>query len=192
MGILTGASALNEAVSNKRQHSVAVKKVKRLQIPSPEATLAVEPARRSSRLRGEAPAVQCYGTTENHRFAARLVSAAMQSSDADDCTHVDAHNLYRIKTMSESALQRRIYTIRRCDKLQSYVQLLKACGMEELAKHAQQRLTELFALSAVLTQEASKDLKPAEERTRGRSGTATPEARCGADDSCVKVEALTV
>ncbi len=44
------------------------------------------------------------------------------------------------------------------------MQLLKACGMEELAKHAQQRLTELFALSAVLTQEASEDLKPAEER----------------------------
>ncbi len=88
-GILTGASALNEAVSNKRQHSVAVKKVKRLQIPSPEATLAVEPARRSSRLRGEAPAVQCYGNTENHRHATRNVAKhvdfSCQPAPASDC-----------------------------------------------------------------------------------------------------------
>lgn len=44
-------------------------------------------------------------------------------------TQLDEHNLYRIRTMSEKALQRRIHTIQRCDKLQSFTQvLISECG----------------------------------------------------------------
>ncbi len=67
MGILTAASAFNEAVIHStRQGAVTNHKqgqMKATSQPAPDA----EPARRSSRLRGEAPAVQCYGNTENHR-----------------------------------------------------------------------------------------------------------------------------
>ena len=41
---------------------------------------------------------------------------------------LDEHNLFRIRTMSLNALQRRIYTIQRCDKLQSFIQVpVKKC-----------------------------------------------------------------
>ena len=39
------------------------------------------------------------------------------------CSQLDEHNLFRIRTMSLNALQRRIYTIQRCDKLQSFIQV---------------------------------------------------------------------
>ena len=64
-----------------------------------------------------------------HRKPPDLLHACLRTSDAQRHTNMDEHNLYRIRTMSESALRRRIYTIQRCDKLQSYVQVsaLRPC-----------------------------------------------------------------
>lgn len=59
----------------------------------------------------------------NYRKAFCLRPDTVPTSDTQPSNNLDEHNLYRIRTMSESALQRRIYTIQRCDKLQSYVEV---------------------------------------------------------------------
>lgn len=42
--------------------------------------------------------------------------------------------------MSDAALQRRIWKIRRVDKLHSFIQVLDACGMAALAAEAREAL----------------------------------------------------
>ena len=100
---------------------------------------------------GSAPSVACQ-TLRSMCLAALWLHAlpsahAFQSAHADQVlrkqrlpghrrvrsvpttTQLDEHNLYRIRTMSEKALQRRIHTIQRCDKLQSFTQvLISECG----------------------------------------------------------------
>ena len=69
MGILTAALAFNDTlIDSTRQEAVTKPKHRPLKATSQPAT-NIEPARRSSRLKGEAPAMQCYGNTENHRHA---------------------------------------------------------------------------------------------------------------------------
>jgi hypothetical protein len=50
------------------------------------------------------------------------------SAQAQGGGGLDEHNLHRINTMSEAALQRRIYKIQRCDKLQSFVEVSMLAG----------------------------------------------------------------
>ena len=50
-------------------------------------------------------------------------------------SRLDEHNLYRIRTMSINALQRRIYTIQRCDKLQSFIEVLTNKHTSGLGSH---------------------------------------------------------
>ena len=75
MGILTAASALNEAVSGTRTPVSAAKPTKRLRKLSSELAVDAEPARRSSRLRGEAPTAQCIRSQENCRHVRRSLQA---------------------------------------------------------------------------------------------------------------------
>ena len=59
-----------------------------------------------------------------HRIRTCTLAGAAPFMDSSLCSQLYEHNLYRIRTMSMDALQRRVYTIQRCDKLQSFVEVL--------------------------------------------------------------------
>ncbi len=59
-----------------------------------------------------------------HRIRTSTPAGAAPAMDSSLCSQLHEHNLYRIRTMSMNALQRRIYTIQRCDKLQSFIEVL--------------------------------------------------------------------
>lgn len=50
----------------------------------------------------------------------RVTPPKRQSTGGSAARVHDDHNLYRISTMSEAALHRRIHKIQRCDKLSSF------------------------------------------------------------------------
>ena len=58
-----------------------------------------------------------------HRIRTRAPAGAAPAMDSSMSSQLDEHNLYRIRTMSMNALQRRIHTIQRCDKLQSFIKV---------------------------------------------------------------------
>ena len=58
-----------------------------------------------------------------HRIGTRTPAGAAPAMDSSMSSQLDEHNLYRIRTMSMNALQRRVYTIQRCDKLQSFIEV---------------------------------------------------------------------
>lgn len=74
LGILTAASALREALPNSEKQKHAAKTMKRLEKSASELAVDIEPARRSTRLRGEAPAVHCIDSKETCRHAPRRLS----------------------------------------------------------------------------------------------------------------------
>ena len=67
MGILTAASALSEAVLKSRRQSIAARTSEPAKRPPSEPSVTAEPARRSCRLKGEAPTLQPIEGKEHHR-----------------------------------------------------------------------------------------------------------------------------
>ncbi|CAL8470667.1 g10209 [Coccomyxa elongata] len=96
----------------------------------------------SLRIQGQEPKEQPVLVLKHRRVTCqengRSTSAQAQGADA-----LDQHNLFRINTMSEAALRRRIYKIQRSDKLQSFVEILRMKGLLELAEEALEALHSL-------------------------------------------------
>ncbi|GLC59989.1 hypothetical protein PLESTB_001561300 [Pleodorina starrii] len=109
--------------------------------------------RRSLRTRGQEPElpallVPLFGRPEKDRpydeAAAKPLAAARPRAPAanggGDAAKFDAHNLHRLRTMSDEAMLKRIHKITNTLKLQSLVQLLREFGRDELAEEAQAAL----------------------------------------------------
>ncbi|GAB4821289.1 hypothetical protein N2152v2_008335 [Parachlorella kessleri] len=73
---------------------------------------------------------------------AELPEALIPTSDAVEGSGAN-RSCKRVLTMSDRALQTRIWKIRRIDKLQSFVKVLEAHGKTELAAEATQALHDL-------------------------------------------------
>mmetsp|Transcript_58142 Transcript_58142/g.185032 ORF Transcript_58142/g.185032 Transcript_58142/m.185032 type:complete len:93 (-) Transcript_58142:45-323(-) len=56
---------------------------------------------------------------------------------------VDAHNYMRIRTMSEDALRRRVWKIKRVDKLESFHRIMVVMGNDDLREEAEKALREI-------------------------------------------------
>ena len=69
MGILTAVSALREALPDSKKRKSAARPMKRVHKSVSELAVLTQPARRSIRLKGEAPAVDCIGSSETGRRA---------------------------------------------------------------------------------------------------------------------------
>ncbi|KAL4447712.1 hypothetical protein ABPG75_004931 [Micractinium tetrahymenae] len=70
---------------------------------------------------------------------------------------LDEHNLMRIRSMSEKALRTRIWRIQRVDKLRSFIQMLDACSMAELAAEARRALRQMCGGAAELDGEEEEE-----------------------------------
>lgn len=85
------------------------------------------PTRRSGRLRGEAaPELELLDEDDIARAAAAEASARKKRvalSRLEDPETLDSLNLYRVQTMSDEALLRRIWKIRRSDKMDSFIKV---------------------------------------------------------------------
>ncbi|KAG2424581.1 hypothetical protein HXX76_014461 [Chlamydomonas incerta] len=104
----------------------------------PELPLLLEPLFRKPDAPGERP----YSQEERKARPPRPPSAAAADGDAHK---YDAHNMHRLRTMSDDAMLKRISKITNTLKLQSLVQLLREFGRDELADEAQAALDERLA-----------------------------------------------
>ncbi|GLI60474.1 hypothetical protein VaNZ11_002633 [Volvox africanus] len=66
--------------------------------------------------------------------------APVVEQNGGDASKFDAHNLHRLRTMSDEAMLKRIHKISNTLKLRSLVQLLRHFGRDELAQEAQAAL----------------------------------------------------
>ncbi|EFN52271.1 expressed protein [Chlorella variabilis] len=116
--------------------------------PAGEQQVAAEPPRRSRRLQGEGAenAGANWGARPSEREQPRCarvwqpVQVDLAALEGGGSQELHAHNVMRVRSMSDRALQTRIWKIRRADKLHSFIKVLEACGKEELAAEAQQAL----------------------------------------------------
>ena len=71
-----------------------------------------------------------------------LPAAPLQVASDSWASAKDLHNLYRIRTLTDKALQERIYTIRRIGKLESFIKVSLLCVSVDVRPHADFRLIE--------------------------------------------------
>ncbi|CAK0782837.1 hypothetical protein CVIRNUC_006032 [Coccomyxa viridis] len=124
MGVLTAAQVFNEAVLKSKGSRPVENRARLRTVTATESESCSKPQRRSSRLKGEAPDVLPNSDVADRRIRTSTPAGAAPAMDSSLCSQLHEHNLYRIRTMSMNALQRRIYTIQRCDKLQSFIEVL--------------------------------------------------------------------
>ncbi|KAL6785202.1 hypothetical protein ACKKBG_A02860 [Auxenochlorella protothecoides x Auxenochlorella symbiontica] len=105
------------------------------------------PRRRSRRLQGSEADLgddvtgqsQLAPKSMDHRGGVK----AYRPPPAMDESALDAHNVHRFRTMSHAALQKRIWKIRRPEKLRSFINVLEGFQEAELAEEARLALGEL-------------------------------------------------
>ncbi|KXZ55094.1 hypothetical protein GPECTOR_3g249 [Gonium pectorale] len=109
--------------------------------------------RRSLRAKGKEPELPpllepLFRRPDNaHKYDQPVRKPRAQGPPADggDAAKFDAHNLHRLRTMSDEAMLKRIGKITNTLKLKSLVQLLRSFGRDELAEAAQEALDERLA-----------------------------------------------
>lgn len=143
-------------VSNQQHYRNKASATARLTVPRKAAGCDVprEPARRSMRHRGREPelpasAVLFCSTSglQSSTACDRLQEPKRPrtSTFADECdgaSRHDAHNIHRLRTMSEDAMLNRISKISNISKLRSLVEVLRMHGRDELAAAAAAALEE--------------------------------------------------
>ncbi|KAG2448395.1 hypothetical protein HYH02_006287 [Chlamydomonas schloesseri] len=115
-----------------------VRRSLRTQGQEPELPPLLEPLFRRPDATEERP----YSEEVRQARPPRPPSAAAADGDAHK---YDAHNLHRLRTMSDDAMLKRINKITNTLKLSSLVQLLREFGRDELADEAQAALDERLA-----------------------------------------------
>lgn len=126
------AAAAAKRNASSRKQAAAAKRA----TAAPEA--APPPERRSRRLQGgPAPPLDptCGGGEEGgdgdegqRRLRAARAAASARLAAATDDAGLTEHNLHRVRTMTDKALQTRIWKIQRVDKLRSFIQVRRQGG----------------------------------------------------------------
>lgn len=127
------AHALKDENGQKKARRNADAKAAKLEQPS-------VPVRRSRRLEGQEASDQLPERVPESRVRVLLPQQPRQDADAQD--YHDLNN-YRLATMSEEALRRRIWKIRKPNKLASFIKVLRGSDHEQLAAEAEEALQQL-------------------------------------------------
>ncbi|KAG2493932.1 hypothetical protein HYH03_007863 [Edaphochlamys debaryana] len=153
LGLLPAVASLKQAVAGDKKKPVTRKP----KADKENAGEGEQPAlRRSLRAKGVEPELpvqlEVLFRSRNNNGEDRPYDAPVRPprprsipAAGADATKFDAHNLHRLRTMSDEAMLKRIHKISNTLKLMSLVQLLKDFGRHELAEEAQAALDERLA-----------------------------------------------